>query len=336
MFRKPFDILAIGDITVDAFIRLHEARLHCKVNHEACEISLPFGAKVPYEYTKVVFGSGGAPNAAIAAARLGLRVGLISNVGADQNGRECLAKLQHEKVVTSHVRSHSAKPTNCSFILWYEDDRTILVNHVKYDHDFDTPHPGLQNAPKWIYLTSLSSHHSVYEKALTEYLDAKPNVRLAFQPGTHEISKGIEDLHELTKRTDVLVLNLEEAQGILRSNEKDPKKLLQMIADHGPKIVLITDGTAGAYMFDGDHSYHMPLYPDPRKAFERTGCGDAFASTFISMLSIGRSPLEALVAAPVNAMSVAQFIGAHEGLLSLKQLDWMLKIAAKEYRPRGI
>jgi sugar/nucleoside kinase (ribokinase family) len=80
----------------------------------------------------------------------------------------------------------------------------------------------------------------------------------------------------------------------------------------------------------------MSIYPDPRKAFERTGCGDAFAATFISMLSIGRSPLEALVTAPVNAMSVAQFIGSHEGLLSLEQLDWMLGRAAEGYKPKEI
>ena len=87
-------------------------------------------------------------------------------------------------------------------------------------------------------------------------------------------------------------------------------------------------------MHDGEKNYFMPIYPDPRPAFERTGCGDAFAATFVSMLSKGRSPLEALVAAPVNAMSVAQFIGSHEGLLSLGQLDWMLSRAGDEYKPK--
>ncbi len=47
MFQKHIDILAIGDITVDIFIKMKDARMHCRVNNEACEICLPFGEKIP-------------------------------------------------------------------------------------------------------------------------------------------------------------------------------------------------------------------------------------------------------------------------------------------------
>jgi sugar/nucleoside kinase (ribokinase family) len=297
---------------------------------------MPFGAKIPYEYTKVIYASGGASNAAIAASRLGIRSALISNLGSDEQAHESVTKLQREKVITKYVREHANKLTNCNFVLWYDDDRTILVNHVQYEHNIDALDPSRRITPKWIYLTSLSSNGALYEKTLSEYLDARPKVKLAFQPGTYQIARGVDDLDMITKRTDVLVLNLEEAQSLLRINEKDVKKLLRLLADHGPRLVLITDGTNGSYMFDGDHYYHMPIFPDPRKAFERTGCGDAFAATFIGMLSLGRTPLEALIAAPVNAMSVAEFIGAHEGLLSLDQLDWLLERAPTEYKPKEI
>ena len=336
MFKKQIDILAIGDLTIDAFIRLHEAKIHCKVNNQDCEICLPFGAKIPYEYTKNIYAAGGAPNAAIAIARLGLKSALISNLGKDDNGRACELKLQKEKVVTTFVKAHPNKQTNCNFVLWYEDERTILVNHIDYDHDSAVLNPNIGISPKWIYLTSMSSHSPLYEKALVEYLDSKPAVKLVFQPGTFQINRGIEDLAPIMKRTEVLILNLEEAQSILGINEKDVKKILTGIASHGPKIVLITDGTNGSYMFDGDHSYHIPVFPDPRKSFERTGCGDAYAATFVALLSMGRSPLECLMAAPVNAMSVAQYIGSHEGLLSLQQLDWLLQRASGEYKPKEI
>ncbi len=336
MFQKPVDILAIGDMTVDSFIRLKEAGIHCKVDDRSCEICMPFGAKIPYEYTKIIYAAGGASNAVIAAARLGLRSALVSNLGTDQPGKESVAKLEREKVITKHVRNHADRKTNHNFVLWYEDDRTILVNHVEYDHSIDALDPMKSSAPKWIYLTSLSSHSTLYEKALIEYLDARPKIKLAFQPGTYEIERGVEELKTLTQHTDVIIINLEEARSLLRIIEKDVKKLLRLLHEHGPKIVLITDGTKGSYMFDGDHYYHMPIFPDHRKAFERTGCGDAFAATFVSLLSLGRTPLEALIGAPVNAMSVAQFIGAHEGLLSLQQLDWLLERASAEYRPREI
>ena len=197
MFRKSVDILAIGDITVDAFIKLKQAKLHCKVDHENCEIALPFGGKIPYEFTKVIYAAGGAPNAAVAAARLGLKTSLISNLGHDQSGFESISLLQKEGVQTDKVREHNSKPTSCNYILWFENDRTILVNHTDYGYDHDALHPTKASVPRWIYLTSLSNHGSLYEKSLIDFLDARPQVKLAFQPGTFQLSRGIDELRPM-------------------------------------------------------------------------------------------------------------------------------------------
>jgi len=324
MFKKQIDLLAIGDLTTDAFIRLKDAAVHCKLNTEDCELCVRFGDKVPFEYVKVVKAVGNAANAAVAGARLGLRTALVANMGDDQNGRECLAELQKNAVVTSFVKTHKGRPTNYHFVLWYGPDRTILVNHVEYDYalpdDFRRGTRGLP--PKWIYLTSLASNTFPYHMAIADYLEANPGVKLAFQPGTFQMKLGFEELRRIYARTDVFVVNVEEAQRILAldtaaPDARDPKRLMQGLAKFGPKLVLITDNTSGAYMYDGDHFYHIPMYPDPRPAFDRTGCGDAFASTFVSALIMGKSPLEAFTWAPVNPMSVAQFVGAQEGLLTL-------------------
>ena len=47
--EQPLDILAIGDIVTDAFIKIKDAAVHCKLNDEACELCLAYGDKVPYE-----------------------------------------------------------------------------------------------------------------------------------------------------------------------------------------------------------------------------------------------------------------------------------------------
>ena len=70
---KKIDFLAIGDIVVDAFIRLKDAKVHCKINSEECEICMRWGDKIPYESVEVVSGVGNSANAAVAAARLGLK-----------------------------------------------------------------------------------------------------------------------------------------------------------------------------------------------------------------------------------------------------------------------
>ena len=51
----------------------------------------------------------------------------------------------------------------------------------------------------------------------------------------------------------------------------------------GPKIVVITDGQKGAYAYDGENMWQMPMYPDPAPPVDRTGAGDAFSSTFVAV-----------------------------------------------------
>jgi len=333
MFGRPFDIIAIGDITTDAFIKLKEAEVHCKINTQDCELCMRFGDKLPFESVKVVRAVGNAPNAAVAAARLGLHSALVTNIGDDQNGRECIQTLRKEHVDTIYVKVHKGQPTNYHFVLWYDVDRTILVNHVPYEYILPKVKP-----PKWVYLTSLGANTFPYHMAIADYLETNPSVKLAFQPGTFQMQLGFEELKRIYDKTEVFFVNVEEAQRILGydTSVRDIKKLFKGIASHGPKLIIITDNTNGAYMFDGDHYYHIPMYPDPRPAFERTGCGDAFAATFISALAMGKTPLEAFLWAPINPMSVAQFVGAQEGLLTFDQLEWWLKNAPPEYKPKEI
>ena len=331
MFHKSLDLIAIGDIATDAFIRLKEAEVHCRIDHNTCEICMPFADKIPFEYAKIVKGVGNAANAAVASARLGLRSAVVTNIGDDLNGHESLNSLHHNKVITSYVRKNECKATNYHYVLWYGAERTILVNHVDYEYKL----PKLPEA-RWVYLTSLASNTFPYHMAVTDYLEAHPKIRLAFQPGTFQMKLGFDDLKRIYARTDVFIVNVEEAQRILNSTSHDVKALMQKIHDKGPKLVLVTDGPKGAYMFDGDHHYFMPIYPDPKPPLERTGCGDAFASTFVAALAMGKSPLEALTWAPVNPMSVAQFVGAQEGLLSKEQLEWWLKHAPGDYRVKEI
>ncbi|MDB5238965.1 MAG: carbohydrate kinase PfkB, ribokinase, partial [Candidatus Parcubacteria bacterium] len=196
MLKKSLDFIAIGDLTTDAFIRLKDAQVHCKINQQDCELCVRFGDKVPFEYVKVVKAVGNAANAAVSASRLTLRSALIANIGNDQNGKECLTELQKNKIVTSYIKTHKNKPTNYHFVLWYGPDRTILVNHTEYDYTLPK-----FDAPKWIYLTSLGHNTFPYHMAIADYLEANPKVKLAFQPGTFQMQLGFDELKRIYART---------------------------------------------------------------------------------------------------------------------------------------
>ena len=73
----------------------------------------------------------------------------------------------------------------------------------------------------------------------------------------------------------------------------------------------------------------MPLYPDPAPPYERTGAGDAYASTLVAALAKGHDLESALQWAPINSMSVVQKTGAQQGLLTEDGLeDWLKKAPA--------
>ena len=328
---KQYDFIAIGDTVTDAFIKLKDASVHCNIDHEKCEICLRFKDKIPYEEVYVVPAVGNAANASVAAARLGLQSALLSNIGDDYFGKEALTALKEENVGAEFITAHSGKKTNYHYVLWYEDDRTILIKHQEYDYRlpyFDDP--------KWVYFSSMGENSLAFHEIFERYMNEHPKVKLAFQPGTFQMKFGKKKLTGIYKRTDVFICNKEEAERILEVSETDIKKLMRSLADLGPKIVVVTDGPAGAYAYDGKSAWFMPPYPDPKPPFERTGAGDAFSSTFVVALCLGLRVEEALRWAPINSMSIVQYVGAREGLLTRDKLEKYLSDAPADYLPKSI
>ncbi|MDP2651980.1 MAG: carbohydrate kinase family protein, partial [bacterium] len=313
------DFIAIGDTVVDEFITLKEAQVNCDVNHENCTISMKWGDKIPYDSSVLIPGVGNAANAAVAAARLGLAAGFVSNVGKDTFGEEILAVFKREGLDTRYVAVNDGIPTNHHYVLCYDAERTILIRHEAYPYLI----PEGFVPPKWLYLSSAGDRSEVFHTELAAWLKTHPETKLAFQPGTFQMEMGKEKLAEIYAAAEVVACNKEEAERILglglpagKAGETNMKELLEKMRALGPKIALITDGPNGAYAFDGVEMLKVPMYPDPKPLVNRTGAGDATSSTFVVALALGKPLKEALLWGPVNAMSVVQHIGAQKGLLS--------------------
>jgi sugar/nucleoside kinase (ribokinase family) len=133
-----------------------------------------------------------------------------------------------------------------------------------------------------------------------------------------------------------LAVNREEAATISKGNHDDIGDLFDKLHALGPKIVLISDGHAGAYASDGTGRWKMPIYPDPKPPFERTGAGDAFTSTFVAALAKGADVQGALLWAPINSMNVGQHVGAQAGLLTESEITKLLHKAPQWYHPEKL
>lgn len=319
------DILAIGDTTIDAFIRLKDARVNCDLNDENCMLCVRFGDKIPYEFVEIVPAVGNSANAAVAAARLGLSAAVRVHVGDDENGKSCIDAFAKAGVDTSLIVTEAGKKTNYHYVLWYESERTILLKHESFSYAM----PDMAEPPKWIYLSSVGEGTEHYHDEIAAYLSAHPEVKFAFQPGTFQMKMGKERLAALYARSDIFFCNKEEAQRILGTDERDEKKLLSAMRALGVKTAVITDGRNGLSADDGTTAFSLPMYPDMAPPKERTGAGDATASTTVAGLIAGETLEGALKWGLVNSMHVVQEIGAQKGLLTRAEIqEWLAKAPA--------
>ncbi len=91
-----------------------------------------------------------------------------------------------------------------------------------------------------------------------------------------------DDLMNLLKLVDVLVVNDEEARQLTR--QPSLVKAAAKIKEMGPQTVIIKKGEHGALLFQNDQIFFAPALP-LAEVFDPTGAGDTFAGGFIGHLA---------------------------------------------------
>ena len=322
-------ILSIGDIFTDAFIELNDKYARVDTDADGSKrLSVPFGSKPPYNKVDIVQAVGPSPNAAVSFSRLGLNSSLMAYLGDDKPGDDSLAYLAEQGIDTSSVSVQAGIASNYYYVLRLGAERTILVKNEDYEYNWQEP----VAVPDWVYLSLISqSSWQLHEDHLT-YLEKHPETKLAFQPGTFHFEWGVEKLRPIYARSHIVVMNREEAVDVTGKSYDSLSDLANGLHELGPKIVVITDGPSGSYAsFDGK-LVTIPNYPDPAPPVDRTGAGDAFASTIVAALANGESMETALTWAPINSMNVVQKLGAQAGLLKKSELQKYLDEAPESYK----
>ncbi|HEX5429647.1 MAG TPA: carbohydrate kinase family protein [Patescibacteria group bacterium] len=324
-----FDIVSIGDTTIDAFIEIHEASVHCNINHVDCQLCLSFGDKIPYEQLSLVPACGNSSNNAIGSSRLGMRDAFIGAVGDDHQGQQIIDELKREGVDTHMMTVNRGVPTNFHFVLVFRGERTILIKHQKYRYDL----PAALDT-QWIYFSSMAAGTEKFHHQFGKFLAQNSKIRLAFNPGTFQMRMGAAKLAEIYKHTELLFLNREEAQLVTGQTNRDIHKLAHGMHKLGAKVAIITDGRDGSYASDGTKIWYVDHFPAPR--VEATGAGDAYGTGFTAAIFHGLTIPQAMVWGTVNGGNVALKVGSHAGLQTKKQIEsWIKKhpkFKAKEYK----
>jgi sugar/nucleoside kinase (ribokinase family) len=325
---KPY-ILTIGDIFTDAFIKLAEDEAAVfKDENGRQHLIMPFGSKPPYERVDIVQAVGPSPNAAVSVSRLGAHAGLMAYLGDDQTAKDSKVYLSSENVDISTLSIQPGIASNYYYVLRYGAERTILVKNEAYEYTWQEP----SQVPDWIYLSLISADSWQLHVDMLAYLQSHPETKLAFQPGTFHFEWGVEKLKDIYSRSHIIVLNREEAVDITGKSYDSLHELANGLHELGPKIVVITDGPNGSYASYDGQLVTVPNYPDPAPPVDRTGAGDAFASTIVAALALGESIETALLWAPINSMNVVQKLGAQAGLQHVDEIKSFIESAPDWYK----
>lgn len=324
-----YDLISIGDARIDNFVNLPKAHISCTLNKEKCEICLNYGDKIPIDDLKCLT-AGNNNNNAIGAARLNLKTALYGNIGGDANGKMILDNLKLEGVDTRYIVVNKDVSTEQSIVLNYQGERTILVYHYPWHYNL----PDLDKT-RWVYFSSVSFSFSKTPliSQIERYIEMT-GANLVYTPGTHQLNFGVKKYPKLLSLSTVFIVNKEEAKKVLGVSEEkkvDIKKLLGDLADLGPKMIVITDGSEGSFGFDGEKFFKLGIFP--AKLVEMTGAGDAYATGLVAGLFHGKSLEEAMRWGAANGAAVVEQIGPQAGLLTYSQMQSKLKenskIAAK-------
>lgn len=315
MSRPPFDLVTVGDPTIDTFLRIHDAHVAMNLDPDRPQLCIDYAQKIPVDaYFR--YPGGNCANGAVGAARLGMRAAIFGMVGDDLDGRWLRHELVREKVDVSHLAVDHEAGTNASTVLLFRGERTIFSWH-------QPRHYPLRPLPlaSWVYLTSIgpaSADVVALHERVSEHV-ARTHARLAFNPGGHQLRMGLGALRPILALTELLFLNRQEAQLLLATEVDDTTELLRRLHRLGPRIVAITDGPRGSFATDGARVAACPIVDAP--VVDRTGAGDAYGCGFLAAVHHGEDLEEAMRWGTLNAAGEVTRVGAVTGLMTREEME---------------
>ncbi len=292
----------------------------------------------PLEHAKVFHKrtAGAETNVAIGLARLGLKVGWASRLGADSMGRYLLAEMQREGIDCSHVVSDPAQRTAMQFKGRVTDGSDPPIEYHRKGSaasqmqvsDVDEPWLcGARHLHSTGVFAAISDNcFEVQRKTMALMRQAgktvsfDPNLRPTLWSSTDAMRAGI---NELASSADWVFPGIEE--GRLLTGRETPEDIAGFYrrggpSEHGPTLVVIKLGADGAYFDNGDERGYVPGFPVDT-VLDTVGAGDGFAVGVISALLAGLPLRKAVERGAWIGARAVQVLGDTEGLPTRDELE---------------
>jgi sugar/nucleoside kinase (ribokinase family) len=264
----------------------------------------PVQAKDLQEVSYLELGPGGACNAAIVAARLGLPVLALGEVGRDEFGRVVVDGLRREGVDVAQVIRNPAARTPVAGVLVDPQSEPAYLGYAgqllvgALPDEWRRP---VQSAAA-VYADGWAEHRGVPRIILEAFELARAAGAAVFfdpGPGNPRLEGGNGWHRDAAELATVVLVNEEEAETL--TGCADPEAAARALA-RADRLAVVKRGPDGAILAKGDVVVASPAFPVA--VCDATGAGDSVAGAMMYGVLRGL-PLEAL-GALANATGAAK------------------------------
>lgn len=234
-------------------------------------------------------GGGKAANQAVAAARSGAEVSLLSAVGADDFGSARLSALESEGIHTGSIVTMESVASGVAIIVVESsgENRICDLPGAREQMTPDQCIAAYEQARPAVILSanelSLTCQRALFERARQDGI-----------PVWFNVAPFSEDARQLIPFVDTLIANRGEAEDILGVREGDHSidQLAIELRKLGVQNIVMTLGAEGVRGFDGDQEYTVAALPVD--VVDTTGAGDTFCGVWAAEILRGASFSDAL------------------------------------------
>ncbi len=166
----------------------------------------------------------------------------------------------------------------------YEADwntRHTLETQLNVLEHFDPKVPAARRGAQYVFLANAAP--AVQLKALAQCEQARFTMADTMNLW---IDIALDDLKELLRRVDGIVLNDEEAR--MLSGERNLIRAARKVLEMGPRLVILKKGEHGAFAVGSDVHFALQAY-HVSEVVDQTGAGDAFAGGFMGYIASARN-----------------------------------------------
>lgn len=309
-------ILVVGSSNTDMIIRVER-------------IPKPGETLIGSQFQMVAGGKGA--NQAVAAARAGGRVAFVNRVGDDVFGSQTIPRLSEDGIDTANISIDPDSPSGVALIMVSSTGENSIA--VAPGANGKLAPDDIQNARdcfKEANLLLVQLEVPMETVAAAVELAAENSVQVILNPApANEIPS------EVLEKVNIITPNETETElltGIEVIDEQSARKAANALHHQGVDTVIITRGSEGAFVSDGNEAFSVPAFS--QQVVDTTAAGDVFNGTLSVALVEGRPLREAVAFACAAAGISTTILGAQPSIPDRVKIDELMATITRELNNR--